>query len=372
MKGVKENMKIKLSYKMSAIVIAVFLYLSLFTVIPINASAAKSDLIFSGFGVAANVGDTREFTLGVKNDAGHAELKRLFAEGVTCTFSASNPKNVKFEPLSSDSYYSYPYGINVTFLNIHETIIYLKLSNGWEFEAKTPTIYNSLKDVWMVQKTASVKVGGTVQLSYDYDGKCGPKPVSNANLLTYEHGARWASSNPNVATVNQSGLVTGIKSGTAKITFSIPGLGPEVNGKRLYVISCDVAVSVDGKATVPTTTKKPTTTRKGTSIIVTQKPPSSTQKNKKSTTIITPASKSETNQSNTSTTLTVPQINKTISTENTTVISSEKQSSVIKTDPSLPERKNPGWKVIIATLFIIFITTGFAGLLIKHKIRKNN
>lgn len=262
----------KMCDKVSAIMIAVFLCLNVFAMVPMGVNAAQSDLGLDMSVTRAYVGENCVFGLYVNNDSGIAELDRLKANGVTGTFSATDPSAIKIETVAPTANYPYPYRCKVTFLNIKSTIIYLTLSNGWRFQITAPEVYNFFGDMWFTQKTASVKIGGTVQLNYDYDGDYGPKPITNPECMTYENGARWASSNAAVATVNQSGLVTGIKAGTVKITFTVPKQRVVNNTVTDYVISCDVAVSADGKATVaPTTEKSASSTKKpGTTVKVSQ------------------------------------------------------------------------------------------------------
>ncbi|MBA3340991.1 MAG: Ig-like domain-containing protein, partial [Gemmatimonadaceae bacterium] len=67
-----------------------------------------------------------------------------------------------------------------------------------------------VKSVSVSPSSASVAVGQTVQLTAK------TKPVTAATFV-------WASSNQSVATVSQSGLVTGVSAGSATVTATTSG-----------------------------------------------------------------------------------------------------------------------------------------------------
>lgn len=73
--------------------------------------------------------------------------------------------------------------------------------------------------------TNTVNTRGTLQLKASYS------PSALTNSIT------WTSGNPNVATVNAKGVVTGISAGTATITATVDGLNGSVS------VSTDITVS---------------------------------------------------------------------------------------------------------------------------------
>ncbi|MBO8132014.1 MAG: Ig-like domain-containing protein, partial [Candidatus Marinimicrobia bacterium] len=76
--------------------------------------------------------------------------------------------------------------------------------------------------------TASIGVGETVQLTATVE----PSNATNKNVT-------WSSSNPSVATVSSSGLVTGESAGTATITATTEDGG--------YMATCEITVTEEGQ-----------------------------------------------------------------------------------------------------------------------------
>lgn len=81
--------------------------------------------------------------------------------------------------------------------------------------------------------TNTVNTRGTLQLKASYS------PSALTNSIT------WTSGNPNVATVNAKGVVTGISAGTATITATVDGLNGTVS------VSTDITVSPSVQLNVP-------------------------------------------------------------------------------------------------------------------------
>lgn len=256
--------------RVSAMLLAVFLCVSLFAGFPTKVNAALSDLYFGGNLTSPSVGDEDDYFLGIRNAAGEADFKKLVESKVTATFSVEDPSVVKIVYMPPDMYYSLPY-CRVTYLKAESTKITMKLSNGLVFETTTPIPYNPFWEMWFTKTSYSVKIGDSVKLEWDYKGKYGAKPITNPDMLDR---LVWEVSDSSIATVSKDGVVTGKKSGVVTVYLKLPGFFPNRDVKD-YIISCQVAVSADGKATVPTTTKKvtqpvKTTSRPGTTTKVTQ------------------------------------------------------------------------------------------------------
>lgn len=272
--------------RVSAMLLAVFLCVTVFAGYPIEANAVNRDnLAFGPWGQASFVSYSTTWSLLVKNDNGFKDLKELRDSGVTATITVSDNDAIKVEKMNPTDEYPYPYIWKITYLKAGVYHVYCTLSNGMKFDFETRLIQNPFKDMWFPKTTMSIKVGETVQLTYDYNGEFGPKPITDPPFnLGY-----WKSSNTKVATVDSNGNVTGISEGVATITFTLPNYKIVKEYPNLtrdledYVISCNVAVSKDGKATAPapTTTTRPATTTKVTQ--ATKKNTNTTQSTAKKT-----------------------------------------------------------------------------------------
>lgn len=80
----------------------------------------------------------------------------------------------------------------------------------------------------------------------------GQSTVFDTNAVVLNGGSpSWSSSNPAVATVNSSGLVTGISSGTCNIIFTITGTGCSASAQQLLTIQANSnAGTVSGISTM--------------------------------------------------------------------------------------------------------------------------
>ena len=89
-------------------------------------------------------------------------------------------------------------------------VTFVACNNNDEYTAETPgTPDVPLTNVTLNQATATLSIGGTVQLT----ATISPENATNRNVT-------WLSSNTSVATVNNSGVVTAVSAGTAIITVT--------------------------------------------------------------------------------------------------------------------------------------------------------
>jgi uncharacterized protein YjdB len=96
---------------------------------------------------------------------------------------------------------------------------------------------------------ATIKKGETVQLSAS---------IQNSNAKTSPNGS-WSSSNSTVAIVNGEGLVTGIKDGTATITFTSDEKST-VKATAVITVGAPAPAATPAPATTTATTTTSTTT----------------------------------------------------------------------------------------------------------------
>jgi plastocyanin len=90
------------------------------------------------------------------------------------------------------------------------------LLSGCGGSTTASTAVGSVTTVSVSAPSANVAIGGTMQLT--------ASPTdANGNAITGQ-SATWASSNQSVATVSQSGLVSGLTFGTVTITATISGV----------------------------------------------------------------------------------------------------------------------------------------------------
>lgn len=106
-----------------------------------------------------------------------------------------------------------------------------------------------LDSISIVPATATVNVGGTVQL--DVTGKYGPHGGNHSGDVTST--ATFASANTAVATVTSSGLVTGIADGTTTITATAGGYGGGITAQATITVTGSPAEPAAKVAITPST-----------------------------------------------------------------------------------------------------------------------
>jgi len=90
--------------------------------------------------------------------------------------------------------------------------------------------------------TQSVAVSQTAQFTATGTYNHGSHPSSTQNVTDE---STWISSAPNVATVDSSGMATGVSAGTATITASIPGYTGVLSSSALLTVTGASGVSAD-------------------------------------------------------------------------------------------------------------------------------
>ncbi len=157
-----------------------------------NANSSKSNFYYAAAGSMA--------------DSEYGQSAKVLGKGLILTISEDN--------LLSFTYYD-ANGNNVTEPN-NETI---------SEEPKVPT---PIEGVTITNTNTTVKVGRTLQLSYSTQ-------PSNATV----NSVTWSSSNTSVATVDNSGKVTGVSEGKATITLTVN------DGLTKSVVTTSTEITVD-------------------------------------------------------------------------------------------------------------------------------
>ncbi|MBR3815352.1 MAG: Ig-like domain-containing protein [Clostridia bacterium] len=121
-----------------------------------------------------------------------------------------------------------------------EPVRVVAVSNGFSAGCLV-TILNPLGGVMLSHDEAEIFEGDrftVIATPYGVDSGAGP-----TDELTYS----WKSNNTSVATVNQNGVITGVKAGTCTVTVTVS------SGATVYTDSCSITV----KQTVPVTSLTP-------------------------------------------------------------------------------------------------------------------
>jgi hypothetical protein len=109
--------------------------------------------------------------------------------------------------------------------------------------------------------------GGTATISYTYTGACGvavathvvtvtttssagtiggPSSIAvsaTGSLYATVSGGAWSSSNPSVATISSTGVVTGVAAGTTTISYAVSGCGPTVYATYVVTVTTPSGIS---------------------------------------------------------------------------------------------------------------------------------
>ncbi len=106
--------------------------------------------------------------------------------------------------------------------------------------------------------SCSTSIQDTVQTTYIDTIIKGPSSVCVSSTITLSDatsGGTWTSSNPAVATVGTSGIVTGVSSGTASISYSVSGMcGMAYAYKVITVGSTTIPGTISGSSSIMATT----------------------------------------------------------------------------------------------------------------------
>ena len=131
-------------------------------------------------------------------------------------------------------------------LKVGKTQITVETSRGQKQTCEVTVMAKDEKIVLVEKVTLNGKKEVTVGSTIELTAKVSPTNATNKNI-------KWQSSNSKIATVNQKGLVKGIKSGTVTITAT------SENGKKA-TMKVEVKAKASTNNTKPTETTKPSTT----------------------------------------------------------------------------------------------------------------
>ena len=180
-------------------------------IIPINIKQFATELTVSPIAATLPVGQTQNITSTVKPD---------LTTDKSVTWSSSNTSVAIVDSNGT-----------VTGISQGNAIITAKTNDGTNLSATSNiTVVQLVNGITVSPTTATILIGET----QNYQATITPSNATNKNVT-------WTSSNTSVATVDNNGVVTGVKSGTATITATA------ADGSNVYGTA---SITVQQKATI--------------------------------------------------------------------------------------------------------------------------